>query len=178
MYLAPGTLDQRLRFYRRRDAGADGFSRPVYEFTLERWGRVDAVSDRATVPLAPQAHVEHRTDAVATIAEGIAVDPNGLVKLGADLYFVRGVVRIRQLRCQRITLEAIDPTAYAMFQLHEGADVLDGLHLVDPSTGVVALGFLLLEDGNYLLLEDGGRIKLESGAIVNAFNAGFSNGFA
>jgi hypothetical protein len=173
MYLAPGTLDQRLRFYTRTDAGADGFIRPVYVFTAERWGRVDATSERAQVPLSPQAHVEHRTDAVATIAEGIAVDPNGLVKLGTDLYFVRGVVRIRQLRCQRLALEAVDPTAFATFILVEGQSVLDGLHLVDPG---LPSAYLLLEDGSYLLLEDGSRILLEE--AVGGFSSGFSNGFA
>ena len=177
MYIAPGTLDQRLRFYSRTDAGADGFMRPVYGFTVERWGRLDDTSERATVPLSPQAHVEHRTDAVATIADGIAVDLNGIVKVGALLYFVRGVVKIRQLRCQRVSLERIDPTAYAMFELYEGQDVLDGLHLVDPERPV-EVGFLLLEDGNYLLLEDGGRIKLESTFVGGAFSDGFSNGFA
>jgi hypothetical protein len=149
MYVAPGTLDQRLRFYRRDEAGADGFSRPVYQFTSERWGRVDAVSDRATVPLAPQAHVEHRTDAVATIAEDVIVDPNGVVIVNAALYFVRGVVRIRQLRCQRVTLEAIDPTSYATFELFEDEDVLDGLHLVVPAV-----------------------------AFSSGFSSGFSQGFA
>lgn len=178
MYIAPGTLDQRLRFYSRTDAGADGFQRPVYGFTVERWGRLDDTSERSTVPLSPQAHVEHRTDAVATIAADVPVDLNGIVKVGALLYFVRGVVKIRQLRCQRVSLERIDPTAYAMFELYEGEDVLDGLHLVDPAGPVVTVGFLLLEDGNYLLLEDGGRIRLESGAVVNAFSNGFSNGFA
>lgn len=178
MYLAPGTLDQRLRFYARTEAGADGFIRPVYVFSVERWGRVDVTSEQAQVPLSPQAHVEHRAAVVATIADGITVDPNGLVKVGTALYFVRGVVRIRQLRCQRITLEAIDPTAYATFVLVEGQSVLDGLHLVDPA-GPIVTAFLLLENGSYLLLEDGSRIVLEESIVnVGAFSSGFSNGFS
>lgn len=171
-------LDQRLRFYARTDAGADGFQRPVYEFTAERWGRIDDTSERATVPLSPQAHVEHRTDAVATIAADVAVDPNGIIKVGALLYFVRGVVTIRQLRCQRVSLERIDPTAYAMFELYEGQEVLDGLHLIDAFVQFAEAGLLLLEDGLYLLFEDGGRIKLEEPFVGGAFSAGFSNGFA
>lgn len=174
MYIAPGTVDQRLRFYRRTDAGADGMLRPVYVFTAERWGRVDDTAQRATVPLAPQSHVEHRTDAVATIASDIVVDQNGLVKWGDTIYFVRGVITIRQLRCQRLTLEAIDPTAYATFELYEGEDVLDGLHLLDE---VVSRQYLLLEDGSYILQENNWRIELES-RPYNAFSSGFSTGFA
>jgi hypothetical protein len=172
MYLAPGTADQRLRFYRRVDAGADGFIRPVYQFVVERWGRVDDLSERAQVPLSPQAHVEHRTDAVATIAEGIPVDLNGLVKWQDTLYFVRGTITIRQLRCQRLNLEAVNPTAYATFDLIENANVLDGLNLQDAAVGT----YLLLEDGEFLLLENSWRILLE--ASGRGFSSGFSSGFA
>jgi hypothetical protein len=174
MYIAPGTADQRLRFYRRTETHLDGMSRPVYQFTAERWGRVDDTSQRASVSMSPQAHLEHRTDAVATIADNIAVDPNGLVKWGDALYFVRGVITVRQLRCQQLTLEAISPSEYAVFDLYDGEDVLDGLHLVD---GPQAQTFLLLEDGSYVLQESGWRIKLELGAY-NGFSSGFSSGFS
>lgn len=172
MYIAPGTMDQRLRFYRRTETYPDGMVRPVYVLTEERWGRVDDTAQRASVSMSPQAHVEHRTDAVATIATGIVVDPNGLVRVGARLYFVRGVITLRQLRGQQVTLEAIDPTEYAVFELYEGEDVLDGLHLVEE------FEYLLLENGWFVLQENGWRIALESGALLGGFSSGFSSGFS
>lgn len=142
MYVAPGTLDQRLRFYTKTDAGADGFARPVYVYTGEFWGRIDATADNQTVPLSPQAHVESRTTATATVADYVSVDPLGIVRVDNrdPLYFVRGVVLVRQLRCQRISLEAIDPTAFATFSVYENEDVLDGVHLVAP-TNAFSVGF-------------------------------------
>lgn len=133
MTKAPGLLDQRLRFYAYRNSGSDGFVRPVYDFTVERWGRVDVTADNQTVPMAPQAHVEYRETTVATVADYVAVPRNGILKHDGVLYWVRGVYEVRQLRCQRVTLEAIDPTAYATFTLREGNSTLDGVHLVDRS---------------------------------------------
>lgn len=142
MYVAPGTLNQRLRFYRKTDAGADGFTRPVYVYTGEFWGRIDATSDNQTVPLSPQSHVESRTSATATVADYVSIDPYGILRVdnAGPLYFVRGIVLVRQLRCQRITLEAIDPTASATFSVYEDEDVLDGVHLVAP-TNAFSVGF-------------------------------------
>lgn len=133
MYVAPGLLDRRLRFYARAENGADGFARPVYLFTSERWGRVDRTAARQQVAFSPQAHVEIRGDAVAMVALDVVIDSFGIVKdtLDSALYFIRGVVPNRQLRVQVITLEAIDPTAYATFALFEGEETLDGVHLVE-----------------------------------------------
>lgn len=133
MYVAPGLLDRRLRFYRREEVGADGFARAAYVFDVERWGRIDRTAARQAVPMAPQAHQEARADAVATIGEGVAVDPFGIVRDTQDaaLYWVRGVVPVRQVRAIRITLEAVDPTAYETFALYESREALGGVHLIE-----------------------------------------------
>lgn len=142
MYLAPGLLDQRVRCYTRTEEGADGFARPVYVYSGEWWGRIDATSDRQTVPLSPQAHVEGRTDAVAFVADYVDVDPFGILRIDNldPLYFVRGVVLNRALRLKRVTLEAIDPTQYGQFTLYEDEEVVDGYHLVAP-TNAFSTGF-------------------------------------
>lgn len=142
MYLAPGLLDQRLRVYDREDAGADGFQRPVYVYAGEFWGRIDATGDLQTVPLAPQAHVENRTTAVAFFADHVPVTTTGIVRVDnlPPLYFVRGIVKVRQLRLLRVDLEAIAPTEYAQFTLYEDEDVLDGVHVVAP-TNAFSVGF-------------------------------------
>lgn len=142
MYVAPGLLDQRLRVYTREDAGADGFQRPVYVFAGEWWGRIDATADTQTVPLSPQAHVETRTAAVAYLADHIPITTTGILRVDnlPPLYFVRGIVKVRALRLQRVELEAIAPTAYAQFTLYEDEDVLDGVHVVAP-TNAFSVGF-------------------------------------
>lgn len=142
MYVAPGLLDQRLRLYARNDVGGDGFQRPVYEYVGEYWGRIDATADLQTVPLAPQGHVEARTTAVAFLAEGTPVTAFGIVRNDNldPLYFVRGIVHVRQLRLLRVDLEAIDPTASATFTIFDEDDVLDGVHLVSP-TNSFSTGF-------------------------------------
>jgi len=134
MYVAPGLLDRRLRVYERAENGADGFIRPQYRFVAEWWGRVDRREARQTVPLAPQGHVEARSDAIAHLGEQASVQSFGLLKDTLDdaLYYVRGVVPVRQVRLVRVALEAIEPTDYATFEVFEGEDVLDGEHLVGP----------------------------------------------
>jgi hypothetical protein len=141
MYIAPGLLDQRLGFFSRGDDGADGFQRPVYTKTGVYWGRVDATANAFTVAGAPQAHTDSRTTAVATVADYVPVDPYGIVKLEGDdtLWFVRGVYAVRQMACQQVTLEAIDPTAYGQYILYDAADVADGVHLV--ATSAFTTGF-------------------------------------
>lgn len=135
MYIAPGLLDQRLRLYRREDAGADGFQRPVYVYTATRWGRLDVTADTSTVPMAPQAHVEERAAATAFLATDSPVSAFGVIRVGYGpaLYYVRGIVQTRALQLQRVELEAIDPTRFAEFTLYEGESVLDGTHLVAVS---------------------------------------------
>lgn len=136
MYVAPGLLDQRLAFYSRSDDGADGFQRTVYTRTGIYWGRVDATVNTLTVSGAPQSHTDNRTTLSATVADYVAVDPAGLLREvgGSTLYFVRGVYAVRNLRCQQITLEAVDPSAYGEFVLYDPADVSDGVHLLDPAS--------------------------------------------
>lgn len=141
MYIAPGLLDQRLGFYTRSNDGADGFQRSVYNKTGVYWGRVDATSNAFTVAGAPQAHIDNRTTAVATVADYVAVDPYGIVKLEGEetLWFVRGVYPVRQMACQQVSLEAVDPTAYGEFIFYDPTDVSDGVHLV--ATSAFTTGF-------------------------------------
>ena len=134
MSVAPGLLDRRLSFYERQDAGANGFQRPVYVKTGEYWGRIDDTADAQDVPLSPQAHMESRTNAAATVADYVPVSKFGVVRIGeGPLYYVRGVFQLRALRCQKITLEAVDPTDYAVFEIYENVEVLDGTHLLNPA---------------------------------------------
>jgi hypothetical protein len=129
--VAPGLLDRRLTLYERQDGGADGFGRPVYVKTGEWWGRLDDTADSQEIPLAPQSHLESRTAAVATVADYVDVPKFGALREGTGpLYLIRGVYLQRALRCQRVTLEAIDPTAYATFTIFEDVEVHDGYHLV------------------------------------------------
>ena len=131
--ITPGLLDRRLTFYERQDGGADGFQRPVYVKTGEYWGRIDDTADQQTIPLAPQAHIESRTTAVATVADYVVVSKFGLIRIDTGpLYYVRGVFLQRALRCQRVALEAIDPNESATFAVFEDVEVLDGTHLVTP----------------------------------------------
>lgn len=130
----PGLLDRRLAFYERQDAGADGFQRPVYVKTGTYWGRIDDTADQQTVPLAPQAHIESRTTAAATVADYVPVPKFGVVRIGEGaLYYIRGVYQQRAIRCNRIALEAIDPTDLATFDIYEDVEVTDGTHLVNPA---------------------------------------------
>lgn len=140
MYVAPGLLDQRLTFYTRSDDGAHGFTRPIYTKTGTYWGRVDATANTFTAAGSPQGHLDSRTTLTATVASYVPVDPFGVVTVGTALYFVRGVYEVRQMRCQQVTLEAIDPTAYSETVLYDPAPVDDGVHLVRPATGFT-LGF-------------------------------------
>jgi len=134
MYVAPGTLDQRIRVYRREDVGHDGFQRPVYVFVEERWGRIDESASRQNVSMSPQAHVDARSDATLMCAEDVAVDPFGVVRVaGSDrLYWVRGTIGARQVRGQRVTLERVTPEQFAALEVYEGDEVLDGVHLIEP----------------------------------------------
>lgn len=136
MTVAPGLLDRRIVFYAQQDGGADGFVRPVYVRCGEWWGRIDATADAEQVPLSPQAHTEYRTALAVTVADYVPVPLNGIVKEldGNTLYFIRGVVYKRALRCQTITAEAISETAYGEYTLYDDTEVLDGIHLVtDPA---------------------------------------------
>jgi hypothetical protein len=135
VYIAPGTLDQRIRIYQRQDVGADGFQRPVYVFVEERWGRIDESASRQNVSMSPQAHVEARSDATLTCAEDVAVDPFGVVRVanGTILYWVRGTFKARQVRAQQVTLERVTPEQWVALEVYESDEVLDGVHLIEPA---------------------------------------------
>jgi hypothetical protein len=132
MTLAPGLLDRRVVFYVPQDGGADGFVRTIYVKTGEWWGRIDQTADVEAVPLAPQAHLEGRVAATATVADYVPVPRGGLMREagGHALYHVRGIVTLRAMRSQRVTLEAIEPTAFGEYDLYDDVEVLDGAHLV------------------------------------------------
>ena len=132
MYIAPGLLDRRLTFYRRQDNGGDGFARPTYVKTGTFWGRLDASSQRQNVAQSPQSHVDIRSNWSAMVAEYVEVDPYGLVKEeGHDtLFYIRGVIDLRQLQGQRLDLEVIDPSSYDTFTTYDAAEVMDGEHLI------------------------------------------------
>jgi len=132
MTMVAGRLDQRVSLWAREDAGADGFMRPVYAYQGTYWGRIDATSDGQNVGTDPQMHISYRTTARATVADYVPVPLAGLVRLEGDetVYWVRGVVPQRQLRSQRLDLEAVAPTDAVEFAGFEGLPTLDGVHLV------------------------------------------------
>ena len=130
MYVAPGLLDQRLTFYQRQDAGDDGFIRPVYVQTGVYWGRLDTTSDQQIIGTSPQAHIDSRSNCIATVATYVEVDPFGVVMVEDDgsLYHVRGVYKARQTQAQQISLEKLLPEEATAFIGYEPAEVLDGYH--------------------------------------------------
>lgn len=136
MYVAPGLLDTRLTFYRRDQNGGDGFARSVYVKTGTYWGRLDATAQRQNIGGAPMSHSDIRTTVAATVGDYVEVDTFGLVKQEGDetLYYIRGVVAMRQLQGQRIDLEAIDPSSYNTFTIYDPAEVTDGEHLLLGAT--------------------------------------------
>ena len=135
--ITPGLLDRRLTFYERQEAGAYGFARPVYVQTATYWGRIDDLTNRQNVATSPQAHVDQRITARATVADYVAVPTGGYVRIGTDgdVYAIRGVVLLRALRAKRVELERIDPTASATFVGFEGLPVSDGLHMLKTPNG-------------------------------------------
>jgi hypothetical protein len=135
MTLAPGLLDRRVVFYAPQDGGADGFVRTVYVRTGEWWGRIDQTADAEQVPLSPQGHIEGRVAAAATVADYVPVPRGGVMREagGETLYHVRGIVALRALRSQRVTLEAVEPTAYGEYDVYDDVEVLDGVHLLSSN---------------------------------------------
>lgn len=143
MYIAPGLLDRRLQFFTRAEDGADGFARPVYTRVGTYWGRVDAMSNAFTVAGSPQAHIDSRSSLVATVADYVPVDPFGIVKDENEtpIYFVRGVIEVRQLQCKQLQLEEVDPTAYTLYTGSDPDSVADGVHLINPADPAFSSGF-------------------------------------
>lgn len=143
MYIAPGLLDRRLQFFTRAEDGADGFARPVYTRVGTYWGRIDAMSDQFTPAGSPQGHIDSRTSLVATVADYVDVNPFGIVKDEDEtpIYFVRGVIELRQLMCKQLTLEEVDPTTYGLFTGSDPNSVADGVHLINPAADAFSSGF-------------------------------------
>lgn len=139
--IAPSTIDQRLRFYAPRDSGAGGFGRPVYDFTIERWGRVDPLTAAETVAYQAATHTEYRITSKGSVAIETVVPPSGIVRVGALLYWVRGIVEVRVTRRNELALERIDPTAYELFSLQDTPPTDNGLHLLNEVGWNVGWGF-------------------------------------
>lgn len=131
--IAPGLCDRRLTFYQAEQVGEAGFSRVVYTESGTYWGRIDDLTNTQTVAGDPQAHVDQRVRARATVSSSVPVPTQGYVRVGSDgpLYAIRSTITLRQLRAQRVELEYIDPTASATFVGVEPKTVLDGIHLID-----------------------------------------------
>lgn len=130
--IAPSTLDQRLRFYAPRDSGDGGFGRPVYDFTVERWGRVDPMTAAEVVAYQAATHTEYRISTKGSVAIETAVPNAGLVRVGDVLYWVRGTVDVRVTRRREIALERIEPTAFATFTLSDTPPTSNGVHIIEP----------------------------------------------
>jgi hypothetical protein len=135
MTMVAGRLDQRVSFWAREDAGADGFVRPVYVYMGTYWSRIDRTAQTQNVGTEPQAEINYRAQARATVADYVDVPLNGLLKLEGDptAYFVRGVITQRQLRSQRLDLEVVTPQETVEFVGFEGLPTTDGVHLVTSS---------------------------------------------
>jgi hypothetical protein len=130
---AAGLRDQRLRVYRRDDAGADGFSRPVFVFDGEWWGRLDAAPASTRTGQQPMAAYEMQSDARATVAYEIHIPADGLVLVDGVAFLVRGVVRDRLLWRTDISLSRVASDAVTISTKYETPGELGGYHLVDPA---------------------------------------------
>ena len=72
MTMVAGRLDQRVSFWAREDAGADGFVRPVFVYQGTYWGRIDHTAQTQNVGTEPQAEINYRSPARATVADYVA----------------------------------------------------------------------------------------------------------
>jgi hypothetical protein len=131
MGTAVGLRDQRLRLYARVENGSDGFVRPVFSFSVERWGRIDEASVQ-TQALASQ--LKMKLDALVEFADETVVPVNGVMKdpYGV-MWWIRGANSNRMLRRVFVGVERVSDELYKTFVIYEANDVLDGSHLVDPS---------------------------------------------
>lgn len=132
MASAPGLRDQRIRVYELKQNSETGFPRPLYSYLYTLWGRLDVKSDQQRVPAAPQAHTEYRERAKASFSYASTIPRDGLLKVGDEVYFVRGVTPRRALWRTEVDCERIDTQQFAEFSVFEGDDVTDGVHLVTP----------------------------------------------
>lgn len=127
-----GLRTERVRIYRRCDAGSDGFPRPVYQFVAERWGRVALQAATFRLGSTPQAAFDTRYDALATFADEVDLPADGLLLAGEVAYFIRGTVRSVLLRRQTVRLERVSVDEYARTVLYPDACTRDGTYIVDP----------------------------------------------
>lgn len=129
-----GLRDQRLRVYAHSDAGEDGFARPIFTYQNTYWGRLDIVTSAEQIAPPAQQHADYRFKVKATFDYRATIPEKGLIKINDEVYFIRGVVPIRALWRKEVALERVSTDAFATFELFEGEDVNDGLHLVDPAS--------------------------------------------
>lgn len=133
MTVAPGLLDRRLRVYAKTEAGADGFSRPLWVFVFERWGRLDVTSNGLEI-VSTQSNREQNVAAKVTFADGVTVPAEAVIRDTADsgglLWLVTGAVRVRQTRTIRVMVVLIADSVTA-YPTMEAAEVLDGVHLIE-----------------------------------------------
>lgn len=133
MTVAPGLLDRRLRVYAKTEAGADGFTRPLWVFLFERWGRLDVTSNALEI-VSTQSNREQNVMGKATFADGVTVPAEAVIRDTTDsgglLWLVTGTVRARQTRTNSVMVVAITDSVTA-YPTMESAEVLDGLHLIE-----------------------------------------------
>jgi hypothetical protein len=130
MSTAIGLRDQRLRLYERREEGSDGFSRPVFYFSGEWWGRIDTVS-AMTRELSGAGAFVHGVTMAALFSDEITVPINGVLRDGEDIYFITSVYKARLLRRIIVGLEALTHEQVQVLQLYD-VDPVNGTHIVEP----------------------------------------------
>ena len=133
MTVAPGLLDRRLRVYAKTEAGADGFSRPLWVFVFERWGRLDVTSNALEI-VSTQSNREQAIGAKVTFADGVTVPAEAVIRDTADsgglLWLVTGAVRVRQTRTVSVSVVSIAGSVTS-YPTMESVEVLDGVHLIE-----------------------------------------------
>lgn len=127
---AVGLRDQMLRLYARTNRGTKGNVIPTFTFTAQWWGRLDTVTSRVRTATEKQ---QVTYDAQAQFADECVVPPQGILKdENGVIWWLRGVVTVRATRTILVGLDRIDEELSKTFTFIEGADVLDGVHLIDP----------------------------------------------
>jgi hypothetical protein len=130
MSTAIGLRDQRLRLYERREEGSDGFSRPVFYFSGEWWGRIDTIS-AMTREIAGAGAFAQGVTMAALFSDEINVPINGVLRHEDDIYFVTSVYKARLLRRIVVALEALTREQVQVLKLYD-TEVADGTHIVEP----------------------------------------------
>ncbi len=132
---ATGLRDQRVRIYSLTNQGTEGEVRSVFNFSMERWARLD---DSAAAVRAAQDRLQMHLDAACEFGQdsGTVVPCPGILKnkLTGECWWVRGVYGVRNLRRVVVGLERVTVEEFATFQVFEDQDTKDGTHLVDPAS--------------------------------------------